>query len=728
MPALNLRSDTPRPSSLRGNAVAAMVIIAVTAADAQVREDTPVDPLLLRAVQPLSEPLVRFLARRAEPLELPGQLLAQGNHASAREVIESICGDVHPGYHDEFEKANDLGSIALDEPLVANGGSVRVPACLYVNPRPTKTTVTVRPKESSWTIYNHLTGGGGSKPALERYFGKPFEKLKSIDVGEPLPVKHVTKAVPVVPKSCDKLDPTQCQESFWTDLKAAAGGAQAAAAVTLVTIDPQEATIIGGLPDHPADMASTTDNCKRASAPFDVPRVLLADGHSRAVAKSRHVHFGDDPAEVVVVDNGFLGARRGLAPADAFAGSHFPVDWFMTDAQHVLRHSVPYVGAPIEPLNDDSTPSDAQRGHGTHVTGLILGGPDFLNEWLANKRPPWARIAVLNVGRGTMKVVPQVQPFLKRLLNANESERIVSRIVNMSLAQADDMQSTVLDSYKVLFNNTASLNLYVVAAGNDKGANVRSPMRLPAALGGTDSPNVMTIAAIDGDGRIAPFSSIGATAVDLAAPGCRMHSWIDRTGPPVPLSGTSQAAPLVSFAASLLRSYVPGVSAKLLKARLVTSGDMLAPQEMGRTAFGVRLNVEKALLWFDDLLIETGEKGAEAAPTEDHAPAPMYLGKASSITKRHCPDEGGTPVDQLDDVWAIKRGTDGRLHLFTGRADRSLKARSCVMAITEGELVFEASHKLIDGRIEPVAPANRERRVPIKQISDLILAPDFSTL
>src|SRR5438046_2313411 len=60
------------------------------------------------------------------------------------------------------------------------------------------------------------------------------------------------------------------------------------------------------------------------------------------------------------------------------------------------------------------------------------------------------------------------------------------------------------------------------------------------------------VAAHDERGHLACFSHYGGRTIDLAAPGVAIESTI-RGGTAV-LNGTSQAAPLVSFAAALLAS------------------------------------------------------------------------------------------------------------------------------------------------------------------------------
>jgi hypothetical protein len=112
----------------------------------------------------------------------------------------------------------------------------------------------------------------------------------------------------------------------------------------------------------------------------------------------------------------------------------------------------------------------------------------------------------------------------------------------------------------VLQNNQL---LVVAAAGND-GLNVDENPRYPAAAAMRD--RLITVAAHDATGKLASFSNWGKNLVDLAAPGCQIDSTLPG-GKRGALSGTSQAAPLVSFTAALL--YSEGLTYKQIKDRIL---------------------------------------------------------------------------------------------------------------------------------------------------------------
>lgn len=154
--------------------------------------------------------------------------------------------------------------------------------------------------------------------------------------------------------------------------------------------------------------------------------------------------------------------------------------------------------------------------------------------------------------------------------------------------------------------------LFVFAAGNESagGRDVNSGNVYPANLGGLEVPNVITVAASEPSGNLAPFSNYSAKRVDIAAPGCRVptYDWdaATRQMKSARLSGTSFAAPLVSLTASLLRQQRIG-SASAIKRRIISSGDF--KKSLQDTIASARiLNIPKALSTrFDYLESITGE-------------------------------------------------------------------------------------------------------------------------
>lgn len=131
--------------------------------------------------------------------------------------------------------------------------------------------------------------------------------------------------------------------------------------------------------------------------------------------------------------------------------------------------------------------------------------------------------------------------------------------------------------------------LFIAAAGNDGGNNDRRPT-YPAAF---DVENMVTVAAVDKNDRMASFSNYGEKSVHVGAPGVGVYSTVPG-GKYGSLSGTSMACPHVAGAAALIWSHFPNADYKEIKRRLMQTGDSIEALA-GKTVSGKRINVLKAL-------------------------------------------------------------------------------------------------------------------------------------
>ena len=200
------------------------------------------------------------------------------------------------------------------------------------------------------------------------------------------------------------------------------------------------------------------------------------------------------------------------------------------------------------------------RGHGLAVTALALGGRQLAALRQSNK---------LKFEIGEINLVPKYNDtnyissgFIDKTVVFAKSRLNLFDVVNLSLASEED------EIWRRLATDVEKRQLtFVVAAGNDhKPVNSSSKDGVwPAALGGAslaDSPlttSFITVGAHDGNRQWAGFSNYGP-GVDILAPGCAVPTYalkLDNLGnlagiTETSLTGTSVAAPLVSFAAGLL--------------------------------------------------------------------------------------------------------------------------------------------------------------------------------
>lgn len=675
---------------LSGRVLACALLASVSGGTAaQPIEDNRV--VNLRATGKPSPQLIRLLARQAQPFDLGFAQFPDKRSTTPRHVISRLCGDVRPAYVAEVASANGLPSLPLDQPLGEQVASIQWPACFYVNPDPVVETVEVKPGDTAFDIYRMRTGATGSEQAISAYFGKPIAQLARLKAGDTLEVRYTTASGTFAAREGDGFD------LFAAIRQVDRSGQRVDAAEQI------EGDIVVGMDD--GAIAAGPDCPGSAAPPFDPQAVLKAYRFSREVARREDISVPGGVVELVVVDNGFFGAMAGESRPNAFEGSPFLRRFFKPDPNHTIARAL-VLGGLVHPINyaNDVAPTPVS-GHGTHVAGLMLGGPAF-RPYLDSLTPdPWASITILNVGRGEKKLFKGASGLLMTLLRTDQA----ARIVNLSISHDGRADGNVGRIYNSLFKS-AHESLFVAAAGNNNGADVGNLAIFPAAHGGTYSPNVITVAAIDANDRLAPFSNRSGAAVDLAAPGCRISSWIAHDQQPILMSGTSQAAPQVSFTAGLLRSIAIRAEPSTLKSRIVASGDLLPDSERGKTAFEVKPNVARSLLWFHDTL-DVAEGGVHR----------RLLGALRGMGSLWC-REGGLRVGKSrDDMWSLKRSDGGLLYFFAGRLSRRVDRPCQVIDLADASVFFSATHEWrADGSIEAL-PTALERNWPLDTVRNLVV-------
>ncbi|NDC64473.1 MAG: hypothetical protein EBZ59_10945, partial [Planctomycetia bacterium] len=233
--------------------------------------------------------------------------------------------------------------------------------------------------------------------------------------------------------------------------------------------------------------------------------------------------------------------------------------------------------------NNDSDPFDDQ-GHGTHVAGTIG--------------------AVGNNGTGVVGVNWQVSIMPLKFLGADGSGTTSAAIAAINYATMMRRSfgvnvvatnnswggggfSTGLQS-AIAAGGSAGI-LFVAAAGNDGANNDTSPS-YPASY--TDS-SIIAVAAVDSSGRLASFSNVGATSVDVAAPGVGILSTTP-TNTYSSYSGTSMATPHVTGVAALLKAAVPAATSAQIRSAILAAAVPSAGLA-GKVATGGVVNAAAAL-------------------------------------------------------------------------------------------------------------------------------------
>jgi serine protease AprX len=252
-------------------------------------------------------------------------------------------------------------------------------------------------------------------------------------------------------------------------------------------------------------------------------------------------------------------------------------------------------------------------GHGTHVAGMIGGAgaaaAKITKAYNGGSAPAVSFIDVRVLGRTGMGYTSDVIAGIDWAV-ANRTKYKI-RVINLSLGHP------VAESYRTdplcqAVERAVNAGLVVVASAGNYGRTAAGAPVLGGITSPGNSPAALTVGALEtagtldrGDDTIAPYSSRGPTAIDLAvkpdvvAPGTRIvslesaGSYIIRTYPSwhvagsstnayMRLSGTSMAAGVVSGGVALLLNAEPGMSPAQVKmvlqlgARFIHSGGLIA--------------------------------------------------------------------------------------------------------------------------------------------------------
>jgi len=201
---------------------------------------------------------------------------------------------------------------------------------------------------------------------------------------------------------------------------------------------------------------------------------------------------------------------------------------------------------PVVP-NVDST----SRAHGTTVASVIAARKDngFGIAGIAPNVGILSIAAFESIGDGEARSSTAI------LVRAfDEARTYGADVINASWVTTAGTQTASAEALEALRIAIRDVGVPVVAAAGNEGSQLTtSGPYFPAAW---VLPNLITVAAIQPNGAIASFSNVGASVVDLAAPGAGITT-TSVGGQAVIASGTSYAAPYVSGALALARSIAP---------------------------------------------------------------------------------------------------------------------------------------------------------------------------
>lgn len=688
--------------------------------------------VVLRATVPdLPPELVRYVAEAAQPTRLDAAAFPAAGSTSASNVIAALCGSDGADNRASFLSVNGLSNnFDFNAPLGDAAFRYQWPACFFINPSPI--AVTARKDDQISGLFLKLTGWAGDKDAWTKYFDRP--EVASLKPGDALVAPYLTKATPFRPRA-DTAEFVERVNALARSLEARRRAREVLTTSTpAVSTAPSAGSIVAAGEIILAKSASEDETSY--SPPYDCRSTVGAPFNLELVrrAYARSASAGtDNGIAVTVADNGFFGARQvngELTFSEKFASRVFNIRQDTDGGDTVgVQVGIGDNTPPLNPLNSAAMPDvvpDAISGHGTHVAGLILGGD------------------TAGLGSGLFDLGENDAWLKMTIVPLSDGKRFVSRTALSSFVELK-LQDVDITNFSVKYGPKAEVvlrdlveegrkTLFVVAAGNN-GRDVMAQKDgeeniFPAAFGGTGSRNVVTVAAEDGSGNLTDFTNHSPSLVDIAAPGCNIPSWLDGANSS-PLSGTSQAAPLVTFTAALLshRKLTP----YQIKRRIMLSGDILAgrrklidQRSVQILPFGQneeipilsmsRLNIPKALLISEDYVSYWEGEGPSRRKVE-------ILGKLEIQGLVSCGEReiGGRKL------LAGKRGPDERFWCFWVGQWRPLRGRNIdnlKLAVTVVEAIGpdgKTDESIARGQRIEISPAQLQEFIRSNRNMDVIM-------
>ncbi|HLG48452.1 MAG TPA: S8/S53 family peptidase [Reyranella sp.] len=535
-------------------------------------------------------------------------------------IVLSHCGYQSDALAKRVESANP--TLFSNKVLSGNAGTViklTMPACLVSS---TLRTVVIKDGESAATLADIYYGVKDATPEFCQMLAAlngnrdicQASIKKQLRIGEQVTIYNQKEAEALIATGVSR---TLTVDQTATDAASLADRLVGAVPEIARLVIQKQARAILITPAAAGD-------CPRPSVAFS-PRTLV-ETYARLVTpkdrtRNRIVDGQPVPAVTVgIIDTGLFGSTverlKGLSGGKFFADG-------------APSRSITSAGdtSDIEPSSNDKF-----GDHGTHVTGLVLGGADL-----------WAFLSAAKKGEETFPTdatafsyLWSVLPYITFVKVTSEeafwdppsisADSVVQALFYLQMSHPAIINFSHKAPYsptlQKAFTAIVDNGMFVVsAAGNDfSGSEIDNlydadrPLISSMLTSNSHRFFVTVGAANETLGAPAPFSDRSSQKVDLFAPGTCLASFGPRDDVVV-YSGTSQAAPLVSFTIAVLRAL--GVPPREVKFRILSTVDY--GKEFAGSISGGVLNIPKAWDILDDIVVER------------NAPAGTYLRGELSI-------------------------------------------------------------------------------------------------
>jgi thermitase len=221
-----------------------------------------------------------------------------------------------------------------------------------------------------------------------------------------------------------------------------------------------------------------------------------------------------------------------------------------------------------------------ETGHGTHVSGIVLGSTEDIISFNSSQSP---RIQILPLKFLNSEGVGKTSDAIEAI-NYAISRGV--KVINNSWG-GSNYSGTLHSAFNTAYQN----GIVIVAAAGNSSKNNDSTAVYPANL---DLPSLISVAASTDNDNWASFSNYGPSTVHVFSPGVGIVSTIPGNDYGV-MTGTSMAAPFVSGLAALMISVAPNLSGYQIKDSILRSGDYKV-SHLNYVTSGRRINFENAVL------------------------------------------------------------------------------------------------------------------------------------